>query len=62
MENTYSNQITIDIRTIDRTMGYYYSCDVLALNGCSFTIEWGDGKIDQRKSNGSWISLIHEYP
>ena len=43
-------------------MGYYYSCDVLTTKGCSFTVEWGDGKSDQRWSNGEWISLIHEYP
>lgn len=62
MSETYTNQITIDIRTKDWTMGYYYSCDVLAPKGCPFTIEWGDGKTDQRCSNGEWVSLIHEYP
>ena len=62
MNGIYTNQITIDIQTINWTMGYYYSCDVLALKGCSFAIEWGDGKNDQCKSNGDWISLIHEYP
>lgn len=57
-----ANQIIIDIRTKDWTMGYYYSCDVLTPKSCPFTIEWGDGKTDQRCSNGEWISLIHEYP
>lgn len=62
MSETYTNQITIDIRTKDWTMGYYYSCDVLAPKGCPFTIEWGDGKTDQRCSKGEWVSLIYEYP
>lgn len=59
---TYTNQIIINVRTKDWAMGYYYSCDVLATEGCSFTIEWGDGKADQRCGHGEWISLIHEYP
>lgn len=61
-ETIYTNRITIDIHTLDWTMGYYYGCEVLSPCGCTFTVEWGDGKVDRRTGKGDWVSLHHDYP
>lgn len=43
--NVYTNKIVIDIQTLNWTMDYCYSCEVLLLRGCTFVVEWGDGKV-----------------
>lgn len=62
MNGIYPNRITLYLRTINWTMGYYCCYDVLSPAGCSFTVEWGDGKTQTCQSHGEWIRLPHEYP
>ena len=58
----YTNRITIDIHTLDWTMGYYYGCGVLSPRGCTFVVEWGDGKVERHVGKGGWAELHHGYP
>lgn len=59
--NVYTNKIVIDIQTLNWTMDYCYSCEVLLLRGCAFVVEWGDGKVGRHVSKGEWVRLPHDY-
>ena len=51
--NVYTNKIVIDIQTLNWTMDYCYSCEVLLLRGCAFVVEWGDGKVGRTSVKAS---------
>lgn len=57
-----TNEIYLDIFTLARTMGDSYNFDLLVPEGCSWVVEWGDGRVNNGQGNGKWQSLVHKYP
>lgn len=57
-----TNEIYLDIFTLAWTMGDSYDFDLLVPEGCSWVVEWGDGRVNNGQGDGKWQRLVHKYP
>lgn len=56
-----NNEIYLNIFTLDWTMGDAYDFDIWVQEGCTWVVEWGDGRVDRCRGNGKWQGIIHNY-
>ena len=58
-----TDEIVIDVVTMDWSYGWYGNFDVLISQGSRLVVEWGDGKSERYIGHAQeWVRLSHEYP
>ena len=58
-----TDEIVIDVVTMDWSYGWYGNFDVLISQGSRLVVEWGDGKSERYTGQTQkWVRLSHEYP
>ena len=58
-----TDEIVIDVVTMDWSYGWYGNFDVLISQGSKLVVEWGDGKSERYTGKAQeWVRLSHEYP